>query len=179
MNKEKLFTLINLLSLSRVAWAILTVMFLDSWLKFLFLGIGIASDFFDGFLSRKLKLTSKSGAMIDGATDKIFFVVIFLGLFLKLELPWYYILLVFNRDIWVAVVGLALLIFKAKGDYEIKARWSGKIVTIFQFGFLAMLLFEFSKYYEITVWIIFVLSIWSVIDYGYYFYHHTFLRPKK
>lgn len=165
--------------MSRVVWAILTVMFLDSWLKFLFLGIGVASDFFDGFLSRKFKLTSKSGAIIDGATDKIFFVVIFLGLFLKLGLPWYYILLVFNREIWVAIGAFVLMIFKIKGNYELKARWPGKIVTIFQFGFLAMLLFEFSKYYEFTVWAIFVLSIWSVVDYFSYAYHHTFLRPKR
>jgi len=163
------FTPINLLSASRVVWAGLAIMFLGTWLSFLFLGIGIFSDFLDGTLSRKYKLTSKEGAFIDGFVDKIFFISIFVALFLRLNLPLYYVPLVFLREIFIVLAAIVLFILKVAKKTSFKARWSGKILTIFQFGFLLILMLEKSEIYYPLALAIFVLSIWSVGDYAYSF----------
>ncbi|MFA6992574.1 MAG: CDP-alcohol phosphatidyltransferase family protein [Candidatus Gracilibacteria bacterium] len=178
MKIRKIFEPINLLSISRVVWAGLTVAFLGSWLSFLFLGIGMFSDFLDGTLSRRFGLTSKEGAFIDGFVDKIFFVMIFVALFLRLDLPLYYVALVFLREIFIILAAIVLFILKVAKKTSFKARWSGKILTIFQFVFLLMLMFEKSEFYYSSAWIIFVLSVWSVIDYAWS-HHQTFLKPRK
>lgn len=158
---------INLLSMSRVVWAGLTIAFLGTWWSFLFLGLGMFSDFLDGTLSRKYKMTTEEGATIDGVVDKVFFAAIFVALFIKLDLPLWYVPLVFVRDIVNFLAGVLILLFMRGKKFSFKARWSGKIVTIFQFAFLLAFMLEKSEFYYPLALMVFVLSVWSVVDYGY------------
>ena len=165
--KRVMLNPINLLSMSRVVWAGLTIAFLGTEWSFVFLGVGIFSDFLDGTLSRHFKMTTEWGATIDGAVDKVFFAAIFVALFIRLDLPLYYVFLVFVRDIVNFVGGIPILLFKKTKNYSFKARLSGKIVTIFQFAFLLILMLEKSEFYYPSALVVFVLSVWSVIDYAW------------
>jgi len=73
----------NILSISRIVASILLLFFFDNLKAFipLYLFAGI-SDILDGFLARRFKVESSSGARLDSIGDTFFFIILLVYLFI-------------------------------------------------------------------------------------------------
>lgn len=104
---------------------------------FLSCGAGV-TDWIDGYVARRMRATSKAGAYLDPAADKLLLVIAFVSLGLIGLIPGWLIWLVVLRDA-VIVVGAALL-WSLRGRREFTPLLSGKLSTAFQiFTVLAVL----------------------------------------
>ena len=102
--------LVNLITLSRVVFAIIIFLLLsiDNYLEvalILFMLAGF-TDYLDGFLARKYSLTSQLGEILDPITDKILIVFLFFGLALNLSsyLIGFIGSCIITREIWVSAL---------------------------------------------------------------------------
>jgi CDP-diacylglycerol--glycerol-3-phosphate 3-phosphatidyltransferase len=166
--KNKVFTIPNLISFSRLPFAFLIILYVDSPLKYLFLGLSVIADFLDGYVARKLNQVSKLGAILDPLFDKLFALIIFVYFFVTLELPLFFILLFFLRDIITSLAALFFLMFKRKSKVKLEARLFGKIVTILQFLVLLFMVMKDLALIEIGIYVLFAMSLATLIDYFIY-----------
>ncbi len=91
-----------------------------------------ASDFADGMLARWLKVTSRTGAILDPLADKFMLDVLYLTLWLSRgHLVGIVVIL---RD--VLIVAGAIAIFLRTGRRDFPPSWLGKISTVIQMGWL-------------------------------------------
>tara|TARA_B100000963_G_scaffold355839_1_gene374877 strand:+ start:868 stop:1407 length:540 start_codon:yes stop_codon:yes gene_type:complete len=101
-------TIINILTLSRIAIALIIFMSLafKNYYLFSFILFFIASftDYLDGFLARKYNASSEMGEILDPVADKILIVFLFFGLALNLSsnLIGFAAALIIAREIWVS-----------------------------------------------------------------------------
>ncbi len=138
-----MFTFPNLLSLLRFPLALLFIKE-NLVVRALTIALAAATDFFDGYMARKYKSTSRFGTVLDPVADK-FFVVIALGIFLideKISLP--EVCAMLCRDFSVIIFGLYLLGTNNFGKYHFRSIWCGKISTTLQFMVLFALTFNVS-----------------------------------
>ena len=102
--------LINLLTLSRIFLGGVIFLFLTRpegyFLAFILFFVAGATDYFDGYLARKYKLTSEIGEILDPIADKILIVFVLFGL--SVNLTSYFIAfiasLIITREIWVGAL---------------------------------------------------------------------------
>ena len=161
------FLFVNALTLSR---GVLLLLFMvgvlvdiyqpSIWLKWLNLALLVVSsvtDLFDGLLARKWNVTSRLGAVFDPMMDKVFFIIVFPTLTMRLflssgvvfgvlssighvrsatspELSHAILILILTvtyilRDQWV----MALRALAADGGADMKANWVGKTRTALSF----------------------------------------------
>ncbi len=114
--------------------------------------LAMITDSIDGYLARRLHLTTQIGAVLDPAMDKLF-VFFALAIFLSEgRLESWQALSMISRDFFLCIFGLYLGISGRWKTYECKSvRW-GKITTALQFCVLIALTFNFS-----VPWIIYCL----------------------
>ena len=74
MSRERLVTLPNAVSMSRLLLAAMFVAVRDPVLRFSLLLIASGTDFLDGWLARRSHATTRSGALIDPIADRFFIV---------------------------------------------------------------------------------------------------------
>ena len=102
--------LINLLTLSRIFLAAVIFLLLTRpegyFLAFILFFVAGATDYFDGYLARKYKLTSEIGEILDPIADKILIIFVLFGL--SVNLTSYFIAfmasLIITREIWVGAL---------------------------------------------------------------------------
>ena len=161
------FLFVNALTLSRgpllllfMAGMVVGIYHPYPWLKWLNLALLVLSsvtDLFDGLLARKWNVTSRLGAVFDPMMDKVFFIIVFPTLTMRLflssgvvfgvlssigkisvptppELSHAILMLVLTvtyilRDQWV----LALRALAADSGADMKANWVGKTRTALSF----------------------------------------------
>ena len=109
---NRLLTVPNLLSLARIA--VLPLVYLDlvegRLTRALVLVIVFAStDWFDGFLARRLDQVTRLGQLLDPISDRLLFVVVGVGFVVADLLPLAALLAVLGRDVVVMALGAALL----------------------------------------------------------------------
>jgi cardiolipin synthase (CMP-forming) len=110
---DRIVTIPNLLSLARIA--VLPVIYLDlvqgRFLRALvLLGIFAATDWFDGYLARRLDQITRLGALLDPISDRILFIVVGIGFVVAGLLPLWALLVLLVRDAVVLLVGGVLLL---------------------------------------------------------------------
>jgi CDP-diacylglycerol--glycerol-3-phosphate 3-phosphatidyltransferase len=80
---------INLLTLSRIFLAVLIFLLLTRpegyFLAFILFFLAGVTDYFDGYLARRYKLTSQIGEILDPIADKILIIFVLFGLSVNLE----------------------------------------------------------------------------------------------
>lgn len=166
--KSKVFTIPNLLTVLRLPFAFLIILYSNSPLKYLFLIIAILLDFFDGYIAKKYNQATKLGAILDPLFDKLFVLIVFSFFFIKMNLPFYFIFLFFTRDIVTSILALLSLFKSLYKKIEIKARILGKAVTALQFITLIFMVAENISLLTIGAYLVFIMSILAIIDYVIY-----------
>ena len=115
---------------------------LKIWITlFIIFFIAALTDFFDGYIARKWKITTKTGEVIDSIADKMLTItfLIILSVF-QIIFLWLTLLLIM-RDIIIS----SIRIIHSKKNEIVKAKWHGKLKTVFLFigilfaGFLSPL----------------------------------------
>jgi cardiolipin synthase (CMP-forming) len=114
---DRIVTVPNLLSLARIA--VLPVVYLDlvngRFLRALVLLLVFAStDWFDGYLARRLDQITKLGTLLDPISDRILFVVVGVGFVVADLLPLWALIALLIRDVGVLLVGGVLLLRGAR-----------------------------------------------------------------
>lgn len=105
-----LITLGRILLVPVVVWAIASGQWRIAFAVFLTAGI---SDAVDGFLAKRLALTSDLGALLDPLADKALIVSIYIALGITAAIPRWLVILVVSRDILI-VGGVMLAWFVGK-----------------------------------------------------------------
>jgi cardiolipin synthase len=138
--RRALGTIPNLLSCSRLVLAAGFVAAGAPEARVGLIGAAAATDFLDGWLARRVRATSRWGALLDPIADRVFVLTV-VGTFLftgKLTTSAYFILLM--RDLATAVGFLVARMIPWLRPVEFKARILGKVVTVLQLLTLAAVL---------------------------------------
>jgi len=160
----EVWTVPNLVSLSRLPLVAGIVLLLDSPLRYVLFVLVVVSDGLDGWLARRLDQKTELGALLDPALDKLTALVLFAALFPRLGLPWEYLVLFFARDAFV--VGLTPLVPLYGFDTsKVQARTLGKVVTNLQFLATVTMLVPAVLATEGLLWAMGVASALAIADY--------------
>lgn len=123
----------NLITLARMFLTIPIVWFLyqgDYWPALVLLAIAGFSDVVDGHLVRRYGWTTRLGAWLDPAADKILMLGIYLAVTLSGLLPIWLLFLVAGRDLWLSLGSLAYRHWV--GPLHVEPLMISKINTLFQ-----------------------------------------------
>nr|WP_083710239.1 CDP-alcohol phosphatidyltransferase family protein [Williamsia sterculiae] len=140
----------------------------DAW-AFAVLFVSGASDWADGKLARLLNQSSKIGALLDPAADRLYMVVIPICFGLREILPWWIIGVLVGRDLLLLASGPLL---KSRGLTALPTVYVGKAAT-----FSLMSAFPFLLLGELDSIIgdIFHPIGWAFLIWGLYMYVWSFV----
>lgn len=92
----------------------------------IFVLLASLSDFFDGYLARKLNQCSELGALLDPVADKFFEMSMTLGMAYLGDLPWYYALLLNLRN-FSQLLSIPILMWVKKIKFKVEPKWPAKV----------------------------------------------------
>ncbi|HZE50552.1 MAG TPA: CDP-alcohol phosphatidyltransferase family protein [Jatrophihabitantaceae bacterium] len=84
------------------------------------------TDWADGVLARKLNQTSKLGALLDPAADRLYIVATLVGLTLRHIIPWWLAAIIVGRDL---LLSLTLPVLRRHGYGPPQVHYLGKAAT--------------------------------------------------
>ncbi|MCK4738467.1 MAG: CDP-diacylglycerol--glycerol-3-phosphate 3-phosphatidyltransferase [Deltaproteobacteria bacterium] len=171
----------NILSLIRIgATPILILMLLDPGkvlsilATILFLVVAL-TDWLDGYLARRMGLVTRVGKFLDPLADKLLIISALIMLISLDRAPAWMVTLIVAREI--AVTGLRTMALEA--GVVISASIAGKTKTVFQIAAVVPLLIhypffgiEFQYLGEAILWLAFILTIYSGVEYFIKFNKH-------
>lgn len=131
----------GLISLSRVVYAGLFPLTLGRpWLSLVVLAVSATSDVLDGWYARRYGQTSRTGAALDGITDKVFVVAVLATLLVSRQLQAVEALLLCTRDL-----GELVLLVKWRLShvrlFGRSANVGSKLATVLQYVAVVAVLF--------------------------------------
>jgi cardiolipin synthase (CMP-forming) len=165
--KSRIWTVPNMLSFFRLACLVPILIFLTggqriSALVFIFLGF--ASDFLDGWIARRFDQGSDLGRMMDPLIDKLN--ILSVGLLLVLSplyhFPLWYFLFLVLRELSVLIGGLTVI---RKQKIVLEANIAGKRSAFFTGVCILLYILGWQPYASIMLWIAFVLALYSTYTY--------------
>jgi CDP-diacylglycerol--glycerol-3-phosphate 3-phosphatidyltransferase len=181
--RKDLWNLPNILSITRIGTAPLLVLILISPGRALSLLAAILfllvclTDWLDGYLARRMGVVTSLGKFLDPLADKLLIMTAFIMLIPLGRVPAWMVALIVSREI--AVTGLRTV--AADRGVVIPASWEGKTKTIAQVCAVVPLLLhypffgvDFQKVGTVILWLAFVLTIWSGVDYFIKFFKGCF-----
>jgi len=132
MNRDRLVTLPNAVSMSRLVLAAVFIAARDPIARFALVAVASVTDFLDGWLARRQHATTRSGALIDPIADRVFVFTAVCAFLIEgaLSTASYFILL--SRDIMTLIGYLVARSVPWLRAVEFRARWLGKVVTALQ-----------------------------------------------
>ncbi|MBN2694655.1 CDP-diacylglycerol--glycerol-3-phosphate 3-phosphatidyltransferase [bacterium] len=192
--KQDFFNLPNSLTMLRILAIPLIIYFIYQpapifhfWAPMTFTIVSI-TDFFDGFLARKMRLVSVLGKFLDPLADKLLINAMLIAFVHLDRIPFWVAILIILRDTTID----SLRSLASSEGVVIAASWWGKWKTAFQM-FAMMFLLVHGTYYwnllfykpivdfnylgNIVLYIALAFSLWSGIDYFYKFLKNAF--PKN
>ena len=139
---DRIWTVPNALSLARLLgiplflWLVL-VERADVW-AFVVLVIAGASDWFDGYLARRLNQQSSLGEILDPLVDRLYILATLIGLALRDVIGWWLVALLVGRDLVLLVL---LPMLRRSGRIALPVTFVGKAGTFaLLWGFPLLLL---------------------------------------
>ncbi len=176
-NQEKIWNLPNFLTFSRVIITIVTIYYVFAGFDLIYIvglfTLGMLTDFFDGFLARRLRETTEFGRQFDMAADRFLMVGTVLALLIKFTgdslLTRYHLLQIFiilSREILVLPVLLAAILAEAGIP---RVRFVGKLTTFMQ-GVAFPLILLSVKYpvFGFSIYFAVITSLAGAISAFYY-----------
>jgi CDP-diacylglycerol--glycerol-3-phosphate 3-phosphatidyltransferase len=139
---DRVWTVPNALSVLRLLGVPLFLWLLlgpqaDGWAVVVLMVAG-ATDWLDGKLARALGQSSKLGALLDPAADRLYIVAALLDFVLREVVPLWVVAVLVGREL---VLGLALLLLRAHGYPPLQVHYLGKAATfILLYAFPLLLL---------------------------------------
>ncbi|MCZ4550911.1 CDP-diacylglycerol--glycerol-3-phosphate 3-phosphatidyltransferase [Williamsia sp. 1138] len=137
VESDRVFTVPNLLSALRLAlvpvflWVLL-VEEADGW-AFAILFFSGLSDWADGKIARLLDQSSKLGALLDPAADRLYMLVVPIGLAVRGIVPWWLVGLLVGRDVLLLATAPLL---RSRGITALPTIYIGKAATFaLMYGF--------------------------------------------
>ncbi|MGH3871160.1 MAG: CDP-alcohol phosphatidyltransferase family protein [Pseudonocardiaceae bacterium] len=128
---NRLLTVPNLLSLLRLAgiplflWLLLGPQY--DLLAVLVLALSGITDWLDGKVARWLNQSSRVGALLDPAVDRLYTLSTLLAFGLRDILPWWVVVLLIGRDL---VLSLTLPVLRHHGHGPLPVHYLGKAATL-------------------------------------------------
>ena len=139
---DRVLTLPNLLSVLRLLGVPLFLWLLlgphaDGWAVVVLMVSGV-TDWLDGKLARALGQSSRLGALLDPAADRLYIVATLVAFVLRDVVPLWVVAVLVGREL---VLGLALLLLRAHGYPPLQVHYLGKAATfILLYAFPLLLL---------------------------------------
>lgn len=160
----------NALTIGRICVIPLFILLLSIWPKafpaHIIAGILFAAasltDFLDGYLARKWKVVTNFGKFADPMADKILTMTAFILLVEIGFVPGWVAAIIICREL--AVTGLRLLLVESGGTV-LAAAMPGKIKTFSQMFAIIFLLFHWSLFGTIMLYIALFFTLYSGYDY--------------
>tara|TARA_B100001115_G_C15736058_1_gene358841 strand:+ start:302 stop:853 length:552 start_codon:yes stop_codon:yes gene_type:complete len=170
--KDKILTIANMVSISRILLCFPLVIFLennDTLNSFIIIIIIIITDLIDGFIARMADEITDFGKLIDPLADKICFLVVSIYLIFNYG---FYMLLFFSlimiRDIIIIIIGSYLMLNK---NIALESNKSGKwfifvsslmMISII-YGFPTIIVYSF---YFISIFLMIVSTVQYIKKYN-------------
>ncbi len=131
------------------------------------------SDGLDGFLARRLRATSRTGAYLDPLADKLLLSGVYLTLGLSGAVPWWLTAVVFGRDVLMLIFLAGAILFTPVRDFK-PTIW-GKISTAVQIVTALVILLDRSRYFgefsplfeKSAIVLTVIATSWSATHYGW------------
>ncbi|MEO8194187.1 MAG: CDP-alcohol phosphatidyltransferase family protein [Gemmatimonadales bacterium] len=164
MERGKILTLPNSISLSRLLLAFAFVVISGSWQRVVLILCAAATDFLDGWMARRGNSSTVAGALIDPFADRVFVLAAVSSYLVEgtLTTGQYFIFL--SRDIATAVGFIVSRFIPGLSASAFQARLLGKTVTAFQLATLLAVLVE-PRFVQPLILLIAALSAVSIVDY--------------
>jgi CDP-diacylglycerol--glycerol-3-phosphate 3-phosphatidyltransferase len=130
------------------------------------------TDFFDGYVARKMGATSALGAFLDPVADKLMVVIALTLLVWMQNTSWLTIpaFLIIGRE--VTVSALREWMAQMGGHADVKVHWLGKVKTVAQMVAITGLIAnpaDFANPWTLTAYVLLyfsvVLTLWSMVLY--------------
>ena len=164
MPRSSLFSLPNVVSMSRLVLAAGFVGARGPEERLALIGAASLTDFLDGWLARRRNAATRWGALIDPIADRVFVLAAVVAFWAADDLSLAQCLVLLSRDVMTAVgFGVARAVPWLR-PVEFKARDLGKLVTVFQLATFAAVLVA-PRFVTLGVTIVGVLSVAAVADY--------------
>ena len=117
--RDRIMTLANAISISRIVLAIPLVLLFEDiskgelgklWWAFGLIIIIVLTDFLDGYVARKAEETTNFGKLIDPVADKVCMMVVMIYLIISYKLPFllFFVTLAI-RDVFLIIIGVYLM----------------------------------------------------------------------
>lgn len=103
-------------------------------------GVGAWTDFFDGYIARRMGSVTEAGKLLDPLADRAFIVALALALLIRGTVAWWLAAVIIARD---AAVLLAWPVLERRGLPRLAVSFQGKLATaLLLFGLTWLLLSE-------------------------------------
>ena len=165
---DRVWTVPNALSVLRLLGVPLFLWLLlgpeaDEWAVVVLMISGL-TDWADGKLARLLDQSSRLGALLDPAADRLYIVSTLIALALREIIPLWIVVLLVGREV---VLGLALLVLRHYGYPPLQVHYLGKAATLLLlYAFPGLMLADgdswFARLLEPFAW---ALTIWGTALY--------------
>jgi len=127
---DRVWTIPNILSLLRLAGVPVFVYLLlgpeaDGWAIAILMVAGV-TDWADGKLARMLNQSSRLGALLDPAADRLYILATLIAFVIRDVVPIWVVAIILGRDV---LVGLSLLVLRRHGFQALQVNYMGKAAT--------------------------------------------------
>lgn len=162
-----LFTILRLVLVPAIIRAILAGNHLQAVV--LFAGAAV-TDVLDGAAARAFQITSQLGAYLDPIADKALLSGVFLALAISGTIPWWLVILIFGRDVYLLLAAMLLLWLTSRRKFP-PSSW-GKASTFMQIVTVLAWMIRNLSHVPVIDWISVALlwpcavfTIWSGLHY--------------
>jgi cardiolipin synthase len=166
MSIPNLITLVRILMVPVIVWAITSDQMKIAFLLFVAAGL---SDAVDGFLAKRFGMATVLGAYLDPLADKAMIVSIYVALGIAAAVPRSLVILVVSRDIMI--VGAIILSWLIEKPVKLKPLMVSKLNTVAQILLAAAVLaargysFDAEPYLSLLIGLVAALTLLSIAFY--------------
>jgi cardiolipin synthase len=167
LNLANCFTLLRL---ALVPFVVVAILNFQGWRAVELFAAAAVTDILDGAAARRLGLASQTGAWLDPIADKFLLSGAFLALAAVRTVPWWFVAVVFGRDLYLLVTAGALMAFTHIRKFP-PSRW-GKASTFFQIAAAGLAmgrdmlnLGSLAGLAAVVLWVSTALTLWTGVHY--------------
>lgn len=163
----RVLTVPNLLSFARLLGVpvFLWLVLVPQWdvAAFVLLVVAGATDWFDGYLARRLDQRSELGVILDPLADRLYIAATLLGLALRALIPWWLVALLVLRELMLLALLPAL---RRRGRVALPVTYIGKAATwCLLWGFPLLLLGGVADIGVVAVTFGWAFALWGTYLY--------------